>query len=108
MYGLPVDLYALKNIWMPSFLRAPFTKMMLEIFQGKNEDIGLQKPDQNLFATHPTVNSELYYAVRHGKVTPYVDIERFDGSNVHFIDGKSAEFDTIIACTGFKIQHPFL
>ena len=80
---------------------------MLEIFQGKNEDIGLQKPDQNLFATHPTVNSELYYAVRHGKVTPYVDIERFDGSNVHFIDGKSAEFDTIIACTGFKIQHSF-
>ena len=107
MYGLPVDLYALKNRWMPAFLRAPFTKMMLEIFQGKNEDIGLQKPDQNLFATHPTVNSELYYAVRHGKVTPYVDIERFDGSNVHFIDGKSAEFDTIIACTGFKIQHPF-
>jgi hypothetical protein len=29
---------------MPAFLRAPFTKMMLEIFQGKNEDIGLQTP----------------------------------------------------------------
>ena len=42
---------------------------MLERFQGKNEDIGLQKPTQPIFATHPTVNSEPYYAVRHGKVS---------------------------------------
>ena len=26
MYGLPVDMYALKNRWMPAFLREPFTK----------------------------------------------------------------------------------
>ena len=107
MYGLPVDMYALKNRWMPAFLREPFTKMMLEIFQGKNEDIGLQKPEQNLFGTHPTVNSELYYAVRHGKVSPHVEIERYEGNQVFFKDGKSDEFDVIIACTGYKIKHDF-
>ena len=107
MYGLPTDVQALKNRWMPDFLRGPFTKLMLEIYQGKNEDIGLQKPDKSLNATHPTVNSELYYAVRHGKVTPHVDIERYEGNNVIFKDGKSEEFDVIIACTGFKIKHDF-
>ena len=107
MYGLPVDLYALKNRWMPTFLRESYTKMMLEIFQGKNEDIGLQKPAQNLFGTHPTVNSELYYAVRHGKVVPQVEIEKYEGNTVHFKDGKKAEYDVIIACTGFKIKHDF-
>ena len=107
MYGLPVDLYALKNRWMPTFLRESYTKMMLEIFQGKNEDIGLQKPAQNLFGTHPTVNSELYYAVRHGKVTPHVEIEKYDGNTVHFKNGKTGEYDVIIACTGFKIKHDF-
>lgn len=107
MYGLPTDVQALKNRWMPDFIRGPFTKLMLEIFQGKNEDIGLQKPDKNLNATHPTVNSELYYAVRHGKVTPHVDIERYEGNKVIFKNGKSEEFDVIIACTGFKIKHDF-
>ena len=107
MYGLPVDLYALKNRWMPTFLRESYTKMMLEIFQGKNEDIGLQKPAQNLFGTHPTVNSELYYAVRHGKVVPQVEIEKYEGNTVHFKDGKKGEYDVIIACTGFKIKHDF-
>lgn len=107
MYGLPTDVQALKNRWMPDFIRGPFTKLMLEIFQGKNEDIGLQKPNKSLNATHPTVNSELYYAVRHGKVKPNVDIERYEGNKVIFKDGKSEEFDVIIACTGFKIKHDF-
>lgn len=107
MYGLPVDVFALKSRLLPAFLREPFTRMMLQIFQGKNEDIGLQKPDQGLFETHPTVNSELYYAVRHGKVRPHKEIERFEGNTVHFIDGEKGEYDVIIACTGFKIKHTF-
>mgnify|MGYP005732120341 FL=1 len=107
MYGLPTDLYAIKSRWVPRILRAPFMKYMLERFQGKNEDIGLQKPEQPIFATHPTVNSELYYAVRHGKVTPQKDIKSFNNNKVMFIDGHEEEFDVVIACTGFKIKHSF-
>ena len=107
MYGLPVDMYALKNRWMPAFIREPFTKLMLQIFQGRNKDIGLQEPTQNLFGTHPTVNSELYYAVRHGKVTPHKDILRYEGKTIHFVDGSKEDFDVVIACTGFKIKHKF-
>lgn len=107
MYGLPTDLYAIKSRWVPRIFRAPFMKYMLERFQGKNEDIGLQKPEQPIFATHPTVNSELYYAVRHGKVTPQKDIKSFNNNKVMFIDGHEEEFDVVIACTGFKIKHSF-
>jgi len=107
MYGLPTDLYAIKNRWVPRIFRAPFIRFMLERFQGKNEDIGLQKPTQPIFATHPTVNSELYYAVRHGKVTPQKDIKEFNNNKVTFIDGHEEEFDVVIACTGFRIKHSF-
>jgi hypothetical protein len=80
---------------------------MLEILQGKNEDIGLPKVTNHILATHPTINSDLYNAVRHGKVLPKPDIERFDGEIVHFKDGTAGGYDTVIACTGYKIKHKF-
>ena len=85
MYGLPTDVQSLKNRWMPDFIRGPFTKLMLEIYQGKNEDIGLQKPDKSLSATHPTVNSELYYAVRQGKVPLLHKMIPADINSLYFI-----------------------
>ena len=60
---------------------------MLEMVQGKNEDIGLPKVNNHVLATHPTVNSDLYNAVRHGKVKPYGDISKYEGNFVHFKDG---------------------
>ena len=35
-------------------------------------------------------------------------IERFDGRDVHFTDGTSRAFDTIVYATGFKVTLPFL
>ncbi|MCB9295696.1 MAG: hypothetical protein H6559_21610 [Lewinellaceae bacterium] len=56
---------------------------------------------------HPTLNSELLYRIRHGKVHPRKGIERFEGKKVHFKDGKVEEFDAVIAATGYKIAFPF-
>ena len=107
MFGLTSDIFALRSRWLPKFIRLPFMRFMLEMLQGKNEDIGLPKVNNHILATHPTVNSDLYNAVRHGKVIPKPDIERLNGKEVIFKDGSSEEFDTIIACTGFKIKHKF-
>ena len=49
----------------------------------------------------------MYNAVRHGKVKPKCDIERFDGKTVYFQDGTHEKFDAVIACTGYKIKHNF-
>ena len=107
MYGLPADVFAKRSRWIPQFLRIPFMKYMLEMYQGKNEDIGLPKVTNKMLATHPTVNSDLYNAIRHGKVKPRPNIESFSEKTVHFVDGTSAEYDVVIACTGFKIKHSF-
>jgi len=107
MYGLPADVFAKRSRWIPQFLRIPFMKYMLERYQGKNEDIGLPKVTNKMLATHPTVNSDLYNAIRHGKVKPRPDIESFSENTVNFVDGTSAEYDVVIACTGFKIKHSF-
>ena len=107
MFGLTTDIYAKQSRWLPKFIRYPLMRLTLEWIQGKNEDIGLPKVENDVMATHPTVNSELYDAIRHGKVKPYGDIRNFDGKTVHFKDGFSQDFDVVIACTGFKIKHKF-
>ena len=47
------------------------------------------------------------YFIRHGEIRPRPDVARWEGRRVHFTDGRSAEYDAVIACTGFEIAHPF-
>lgn len=108
MFGMPVDQFANQFNFAPKWLQRLSLTFLLKLLQGKNRDIGLPDPDHKLLASHPTLNSDLYHAVRHGKVHPKGDIERFDQNTVRFKDGSSIEVDCVVACTGFRIAHPFL
>lgn len=83
-------------------------ELVLRLLNGPNRLYGLPEPDHAFGATHPTVNSELLYALRHGRIGPKPDIARYDGDAVHFVDGTVSQYDAIIACTGYWIRHPFL
>ncbi len=107
LMGKPTDVLAAQFSFLPHKLRMKISGIILRIAMGPNSLYGLPKPTQKLTATHPTINSELPYKLRHGKVIPYGDIERFENKTVYFKDGRSAEFDTIIACTGYILAHPF-
>lgn len=105
--GVPTDVFGARTYFLPSWIRTRMSDMLINVMIGSNEKYGLPKTETKFGATHPTINSELLYKIRHGKVKPKVDIERFEGKTVHFKDGSSEEFDTIIACTGFVLVHPF-
>lgn len=105
--GKPTDRFASRMNWLPWAIRRPLNALVLQFMIGANKDYGLQKTTTKFGETHPTVNDELLYKIRHGKVAPKVDIERLDGQLVHFKDGSSQEFDSIVACTGFVLAHPF-
>ncbi|WP_279433483.1 hypothetical protein [Agromyces protaetiae] len=36
------------------------------------------------------------------------DIERFDGTTVHFTDGRSADYDLVMLATGYTLDYPFV
>jgi hypothetical protein len=105
--GRPTDIFASRMNWLPWAIRRPLNKLVLNFLIGPNEAYGMQKPKTKFGQTHPTVNDELLYKIRHGKVHPKVDIERLEGKTVYFKDGSAEEFDSIIACTGFVLAHPF-
>ncbi len=55
-----------------------------------------------------TVNNLVLYWIQHGRIGVRPGIERFDGKTVHFVDGTSREYDSILWATGFNVRLPFL
>lgn len=95
-------------ILLPVFIQRSVLKLMLRLVIGKYSDYGLPAPDHKIFEHHPTVSSEILHYLKHGRITPHNDIERFDGTTVNFTDGTSIEADTIVCATGFYVSFPFL
>jgi len=81
---------------------------MLRATIGNYENYGLPHPDRKLFEHHPTVSSEVLHYLKHGRITPHKDIEKFDGKTVYFVDDTSAEIDMVVCATGFYVSFPFL
>ena len=107
LFGEPTDVVASRMKWLPPKIKYFLSGLTVRLLTGPNSSYGLQAPSHPVGATHPVVNDELLYKLRHGKVFPKVDIDRFEGKEVRFKDGSKEEFDTIIACTGFVLSHPF-
>jgi cation diffusion facilitator CzcD-associated flavoprotein CzcO len=106
--GKPSDTFGQGLDWIPIKLRSMFTRFLLWISVGDLGKYGLKKPEHDVFECHPVVNSELLYFIRHGKIEPKGDIEKFDGKYVVFKDGSKEIYDVVIAATGYKITFPFL
>lgn len=84
-------------------------RLMGRLSLGLPQDYGMPAPESDTLAGGPvTVNSLLPYWIQHGRVRVRTTIELFDGNTVHFTDGTSGEYDTILWATGFHASLPFL
>ncbi len=109
MFGQPVDVvYAFWKGIIPKPLFQSIFKLSLRLAIGKWEDYGLQTPTTPPLAKHPTLNSTVLEALRHGRLTARRGLDRYDGSEVHFTDGTHEPFDAIVMATGFRTTFPFL
>jgi cation diffusion facilitator CzcD-associated flavoprotein CzcO len=107
IFGKPTDVAVAKIQWMPALLRQKFINVVVRALQGRYAKYQLMKPDCGPLEIHPTINSELLYFIRHGKIKTSPGIERFSDKKVHFLNGSCAEFDSVIFATGYKISFPF-
>jgi cation diffusion facilitator CzcD-associated flavoprotein CzcO len=105
--GKPADTFNKGLQYLPGFLREPAQRLSLRFQVGKYADYGLEEPTDPVTRSHPTLNSELLYKIRHGKVHPQRGVEKVVGKRVFFKDGREGEYDTIVAATGYKITFPF-
>jgi len=107
VFGLPVDIAYRKLRRLPKWLRQRVLDRLLKLIVGPYSRYGLQTPERRILEMHPTLNSELLYLIRHGRVHPRVGIERFDGDTVRFVDGGAERFDVVVFATGYRTVFPF-
>lgn len=108
-FGEPTDtLYRNLVAPLPKFLRRPMASLTLRLLLGPVDRYGMPAPRDPLFYTHPLVNSEMLYHLRHGRIRLRPGIERLEGTRVYFTDGSSEEYDTLIWATGYEIAFPYL
>jgi cation diffusion facilitator CzcD-associated flavoprotein CzcO len=110
VFGMPADEFGdrLRRLGVPAWLFQLLARTSAQMVLGPPQKFGLPKPDHAMFETHPIVNSQLYYAIGHGRVTPKPDLTRLDGRTAHFADGSAEEVDAIVCATGFRLSFPFL
>jgi hypothetical protein len=104
--GVPVA--DLAQIWMPEWLQKLLLHGIMRVTFGSHGSYGLPKPRHRLFEKHPTLNNEVPYYLKHGRIIPKPAVDHLDGLQVHFVDGSVATVDMIICATGFHVAFPFL
>jgi hypothetical protein len=105
--GKPADKYYRTSPYVPLSWQRKVAQWAQPILSGRPEDLGLPTPNHKFFEAHPTQSMELPFRLGSGDVIAKPNIDRLDGDTVHFVDGTSGQFDTIVYATGYNITFPF-
>ncbi|WP_225977392.1 NAD(P)/FAD-dependent oxidoreductase [Nostoc sp. CENA543] len=92
----------------PLWYQRLMTHLLIRLTFGKHEDYGLPEPKHRIFEKHPTLNSEVPYYIKHGRITAKPGVSFLDGDEVEFVDGTREVFDLIVCGTGYYVSYPFL
>ena len=107
VFGLPADTVGGKTK-LPRWLKQKVDSTLLKWFTGDPVRFGFPKPDYKMYESHPIVNSLILHHIGHGDVKVQPDVDRLDGHTVHFKDGSQADYDLVMAATGYKLHYPFI
>lgn len=107
VFGLPADVLYAEMCRFPKWLRQILVGAGIRVAMGGWSRYGLQKPTCRALEMHPTLNSDILNALRHGTVHPRPGIERLRAGAVDFVDGSSEEFDAVVWATGYRTSFPF-
>ena len=110
MFGRPSDVvyHRVRKLGLPKAWTQYLAEACVRFNVGPLRKYGLQSPVGRLFEMHPTLSSDILSALRDGRVIPRAGIERLNGAEVRFSDGRSESFDVLIWATGYRERFPFL
>jgi hypothetical protein len=93
---------------MPQWFQRGLAYTIIRLTFGQHERYGLPTPSYRIFEKHPTLNNEVPYYIKHGRILPKPEVRKLDGQFVEFVDGSREDFDLIVCATGYHLAYPFL
>jgi dimethylaniline monooxygenase (N-oxide forming) len=91
--------------WIPAAVRNRVLKALVYVIQGDMKRLGFPTQAKRV---HATSNANIVNHIHYRRVTVKQGIERIDRTTLHFVDGTAADFDTLIAATGYEIDLDFV
>ena len=107
LFGRPADTLN-QGRPLPARLKQLVDTRVLRAFTGDPVRFGFPRPDYRIYESHPIVNTLILNHLGQGDLRIRADVERFDGTTVHFRDGSSGEYDTVLLATGYALDYPFV
>ena len=96
-------------IWhLPVTIQRWILRGVIYVTLGDFRKYGLEKPTHRIFDRHTTFGAEMLHYMTLGRIKPRRGITAVNGNTVTFSDGASADYDMIVAATGFNFRFPFL
>ncbi|KAA0024094.1 flavin-containing monooxygenase [Antrihabitans cavernicola] len=108
VFGIPSGNFDVGSVPLPKSFQEAVFRSIVALGMGSFGNFGLEKPTHRIFDQDLVVNQQLPYFLKHGRIKTRPEIARFDGNTVHFTDGTSGEYETIVWATGFNTTFPFL
>lgn len=112
VFGVPAQTLAIALSRLPPKLADRLSLPMRDTVVGDLSAYGLRRPDRGpveLLEAEgrvPLVDIGTIALIKQGSVTVFPDISKIETSTVHFADGRSRFFDTIVLATGYKSNLP--
>lgn len=106
--GIPILQVSLWMRWLKPSLADKLNAPLLRLMVGDIEKLGLRKKSMGPLeqiareGKAPVLDIGTIALIRSGKLCVYPGIQAVDGQTVHFSDGRSAEFDVIVAALGYR------
>ncbi len=107
LFGRPADTLN-QGRPLPRPIKQFVDTRVLRAFTGDPTRFGFPRPDYRIYESHPIVNTLILNHLGQGDLRIRSDIDRFDGSRVHFRDGSADEYDTVLLATGYRLDYPFV
>ncbi|MFI5907496.1 flavin-containing monooxygenase [Dactylosporangium sp. NPDC051541] len=89
---------------LPWRLRQRISQAILRIAVGSPQRYGLPVPTHGFLQDHPTLSDALLPRITHGEIAVRPGIDRFEGGEVVFTDGRHDAVDLVVWCTGYRVE----
>ena len=109
LFGLPTDALISGKIAPPRGVSVTGdASKLIDTIVGDLTRYGLPKPDHDLLASHPIMNTQVLHHLGHGDLIAKPDIQEITEDGVIFKDGSHEQLDEIVLATGYEYSVPYL